>query len=246
MRSVVRGAWLEFTEKFEGAVPCWYNDKRGLTTIAYGNLCNTPSDAAQLFMVHMDGRAASVSEKVAAWHRVHDDAQAATKGWRYAATLTDVRLPRSEMLHLAYARLDSNERVLRARLPDHWDDLPACAQMALHSLAWACGANAYYPRLFSDIVKGDFSLAAAEIHMNEWSPEGIHNDGLVPRNVANKILMANAGYILAQALDLDLLDWTHDLSVADAITQPEIAEATPDSDETVIYSMQDRPPQAKG
>lgn len=232
MRPIVRARWFDFTEPLEGGVANFYADMRqtpehpnGIVTIAYGNAIFTPSEAAALPMVRLDGTPATDAEKIAAWHTVHDDPHARVHGWQYAARLSPLRLPRDGMRALAMARLESNERILSAKLPDRWDDLPACAQMALHSLAWACGANAHFPRLFQDVRDGDFEAAAAEIHMNEWTPEGTLNRGLIPRNVANKILMRNAARVRDFKLDPDTLDWTHDLSVADVVTVP----ALPDS-----------------
>lgn len=229
MRQVVRDAFLTFTEPLEGGVPCFYDDMRstpehphGIVTIAYGNAIFTPSEAAALPLMQPGGVPATAAEKVAAWQKVHDDPQAAHRGWQYAATLTTPRLTREGMGDLALARLESNERILRSRLPDCWDDLPACAQLALHSLAWACGANTHYPRLFTDVAGGFYEHAAVEIHMNEWTPEGTLNKGLIPRNVANKILMKNAAHVVAFGLDPDTLDWVHDLEVSAAPTLPSL------------------------
>jgi GH24 family phage-related lysozyme (muramidase) len=219
VRDSVRDAWIGFTEPIEGGVACLYNDVRGLTTIAYGNLCNTPGEAAALPLVHPDGTFATTAEKIAAWRAVHDDPNATHYGWRYAARLTPLRLTREGMSGLALAKLETNDRILLARLPE-WESYVACAQMGMHSLAWACGANAHFPRLFQAVTDRDFDRAAVEIYMNEMTPEGVKNAGLVPRNVANKILMRNAARVEAFHLDPDLLDWVHDLSVTDAPTLP--------------------------
>lgn len=232
MRDVVRRNWLAFTEPIEGGLACFYNDVRNKTTIAFGNLCDTPSEAAALDMVNRDGTPATAAEKIAAWHAVHDDPHAAAAGWTYAQNLTPLRLTRDGMVALAMQRLDVNDRILLARLPD-WESYPACAQMAMHSLAWACGANAHFPRLFADVTIRDFDAAAVEIHMNEWTPEGVHNTGLMPRNVANKILMRNAARVQAFNLDPDMLEWSIELDVKDLDTQPE-AVTTPADQPTVI------------
>lgn len=270
MRSVVCDAWLTFTEPLEGGVPCFYDDMRstpehphGIVTIAYGNAIFTPSEAAALPMVHPDGTFATSAEKIAAWRVVHDDPNAAHQGWRYAARLSPLRLTRAGMGALAMARLESNDRILLAHLPD-WESYPACVQLAMHSLAWACGANAHFPELFQAVTDRDFSRteiqlhdgqqvtvciggAELQIHMNEWTPEGTHNAGLVPRNIANKILMRNAQRVEAFHLDPDLLDWTHDLSVAGADTQPSAVD-NPASEPSVILHadpskyLQNEPP----
>lgn len=221
MRQVVVTRWLEFTEPLEGGCLCLYNDVRGLTTIAYGNLVNTPSEAAALALVHQDGTFATTAEKIAAWHSVHDDPNAAAGGWHYAAKLTDLRLTREGMAHLALAKLENNDRILLARLPD-WESYNACVQMAMHSMSWACGANAHFPRLFQAVKDRDFDRAAVEIYMNEVTPEGIRNTWLAARNVANRILMHNAQRVDAFHLDPDLVDWVHDLSVAASPTLDEL------------------------
>jgi GH24 family phage-related lysozyme (muramidase) len=234
VRQSVRDAWLAFTEPLEGGVSCLYNDVRGKTTIAYGNLCDTAGEAAALPLVHPDGTFATTAEKIAAWRAVHDDPNATTGGWRYAARLTPLRLTREGMAGLALARLELNDRILLARLPE-WESYVACAQMAMHSLAWACGANAHFPRLFQAVTDRDFDRAAIECHMNEWTPEGIHNVGLVPRNVATRVLMRNAQRVEAFHLDPDLLDWTHDLSVAEAPTLTELPD--PPSEPTTVLRV---------
>lgn len=222
MRAIVRESWLAFTEPLEGGVACLYNDVRGKTTIAFGNLCDTPGEAAALPMVHPDGTFATTGEKIAAWYTVHGDPNCASQGWRYASRLTNLRLTRDGMAGLALSRLEQNDRILLARLPD-WEGYPACAQMALHSLAWACGPHAHFPRLFQAVTNRDFTEAAVQIHMNEWTPEGIHNRGLIPRNVANKILMRNAARVDAYHLDPDTMRWDYVIGVDDEETQPELS-----------------------
>lgn len=231
MTDVVRDIWLTFTEPLEGGVPCLYNDVRGKTTIAYGNLCDTPSEAAALPLMHPGGVPATPAEKIAAWHAVHDDPSGAHLGWRHSATLTDLRLTREGMGALAMTRFDSNERILRARLPD-WDTYPACARLAFHSLAWACGANCHYPRLFADAQLRDWAACAIEIHINEWTPEGIHNTGVIPRNKRNEILMRNAQRVDAFHLDPDHLNWDAILGVQDADTLPELPKLITDIPES--------------
>ncbi len=227
MRSVVREQWLAFTEPLEGGVACLYNDVRGLTTIAYGNLCNSPGEAAALPLVHPDGTYATTAEKIAAWNTVHNDPNAAAGGWRAAAKLSALRLTREGMTGLALRKLDGNDDALHRRLPD-WESYPACAQMAFHSLAWACGAGAHYPRLFSAAQARDWDACSVEITINEWTPEGIHNVGLMPRNVANKILMRNASRVDAFHLDPDILNWHDVIGVSDETTLPDLnAESTP-------------------
>lgn len=237
MRTVVRDRWLDFTGPLEGpGVPCLYADVRGIPTVAYGNALFTPADMYALPWMHPGGVPATQAEKLEAWYAINGNMTAAKLGWQYAAKLSDLRLTREAMTALALAKLDSNDRILLARLPD-WETHPACAQMALHSLAWACGANAHFPRVFTDVANRDYDGAAVEIHMNEYTPEGIHNTGLVPRNVANKILMTNAQRVWNFKLDPDLIDWTHDLNVSDEPTLEQLPNPASEPIITVLPDM---------
>lgn len=226
MKTVVTERFLEFTEPLEGGISCLYADIRGKVTIAYGNLCDTPSEVAALLLVRADGTFATTAEKVGAWQTIHSDPNAAKQGWRYSAKLSSLRLTREGMAMLAMRRLEDNDRVLLARLPE-WESYPACCQMALHSWAWACGPNGHWPRLFEAVRQRDFQAASVEIHINEITPEGLRNAGLVPRNVANRILMVNAMRIEAYHLDPDLLNWTSVLGGSEEETQPDLS--LPDS-----------------
>jgi GH24 family phage-related lysozyme (muramidase) len=234
-RAVVRAVFLRFTEGFEGGLPYLYDDIEGIPTIAYGNAVFTPGAAAALPLMQPGGVPATYAEKVAAWQRVHDDPNAAHLGHLYAKQLTTLRLTREGMQALALAKFDANDAALRRLLPD-WEDMPGCAQLAMHSWAWACGAGAYFPHLISALKRGDYDSAVVEIHMDEWTKnakgERINNGGLVPRNVANKILMKNAARVRSFHLDPDVIDWTHDLSVSDEPTQPELPN--PPSEPTIV------------
>lgn len=230
MRDSVRARWLEMTEPLEGGVPYPYADIRGLITIAYGHLADPMSTFINLPLVRPDGVPASTVEKASAWQAVKNDRDAALKGHRYAAKLTTLRLTRDGMAGLALGKLDANDVAARQRFPD-WESYPACAQMAMHSLWWACGPNVAFPKLYSAVHARDFDAASVHIHMREVTPEGIRNAGLAPRNVANKILMRNAQRVEAFVLDPDLLDWKHDLGVADAPTLP--AMDNPASEPTI-------------
>ncbi len=223
MSDVVRAAWLDFTDPLEGgpSAPVIYQDIRGKVTGPYGVLCDTPSEVAALPMDHPDGRPATAAEKVAAFHAVKNDPFAAQQGWRRAAKLSALRFSLANMHAMALAKWDVHDRILRARLPD-WDTYPACARMALHSLAWACGANAHFPRMFQDVANRDFDGAAVEIRINEWTPEGLHNAGIIPRNRANEILMRNAQRVDSFKLDPNLLDWHDVIGVSDAETLTEV------------------------
>ncbi len=238
MRASVRAIWLTFTEIFEGGIPYLYNDIRGMTTVAFGNLVNSTGAVVGLPFMHPGGVPATPAEIAAAWQAVHNDPQAAPRGHTYARKLTSIRLTREAMQTLALRRLDMNHASLLKRIPE-LDDMPACVQMGMHSVVWACGAASPFPRLDSAVNARDFAASAIHCHMNEWTkdPEGkrIKNAGLVPRNVATKILFRNADRVQAFHLDPDLIEWEKDLSVAEAPTLR--AMDNPDSEPTPLPSL---------
>lgn len=237
MRSVVRTRWLEYTEPLEGGVAYPYADIRNLITVAYGNLIDPLSAALSLpFMTtetpHDDcvayeslglacGCRATKGQITAGWLAVKGDPLAARRGHLYAKGLTNLRLTPQAMAALALGKLDANDTVLRGRIAS-WESHSACVQMALHSLAWATGPAFNFPKLVSAVNARDYDAASIHIQMREWTPEGRHNAGLVPRNTRNRILMRNAARVEAFGLDPDMLEWTRDLSVAEVPTQPEL------------------------
>lgn len=242
MRAPVRANWLAFTERLEGGVPWLYADVRGLITIAFGNLVDPMSTALTLPLKRQDGSPATRDDIIADWLRVKGDPRSAKLGHLYSKALTHLHLTRDGMEAVALTKLDQNEAVLRGRFPD-WDDLPACAQMALHSLAWACGPAFHFPRLVSAVNAGNFDAASVHIQMRETTPEGVVNAGLRPRNVANRVLMQNAARVRDYHLDPDTLDWTSLVGVSDAVTVPALdnppSEPTHAASSPTLHPMPD-------
>lgn len=229
MRSVVREQFLAFTEPLEGGVPYLYADVRGLITIAYGNLVDPLSTALGLPLMHAGGVAATAAEITAAWLAVKGDPRAASRGHLYARGLTTLRLTREGMASLALGVLDRNDAAALKRFPD-WESYPACAQLALHSLWWACGSAAHFPKLYSACVARDWDAASVHIQMREITPEGIVNAGLKARNAANRRLMANAARVDGYHLDPDTLAWDALIGVADIETLPDLSTVADLSD----------------
>lgn len=230
MRQAVVDAWLTFTEEFEGGVPYLYADIRRIPTIAFGNAVFSDEEFARLPMVHLDGSPATSGEKMAAWHAVKNDLQSAFQGHLRAKSLpgNQLRLTREAMRDLALGKLHQNNVVLRRRVRE-WDEHGACVQTAIHSVAWACGPGFNFPRLIQALDARDFARAEVEIHMNERTPEGLLNAGLVPRNRANKILMRNAARVDAYHLDPDYLNWKTVLGPSEAVTVPDLSSIGDDA-----------------
>ncbi|HZM26941.1 MAG TPA: hypothetical protein VFB89_06270 [Gemmatimonadales bacterium] len=225
MRQVVKEAWLEFTEPLEGGLNYLYADKLNLITTGYGNLVD-PLSMAMALPWMIDGRAARPDEIATAWWTIKNDPNSAWRGHTYAKTLSALRLLPEAVHDLVYGKLRSNDAELGEAFAE-FEEWPAMAQMAMHSWAWACGAHSPFPELFKALRKQDFAAAAVHIHINEDGADRIHgtaddNRGLIPRNVANKILMRNAAKVLAFKLDPDMLEWKRDLGPPDITTAPEL------------------------
>jgi len=246
VRQAVRDVWLELTGPLEGAGLTYpYADVLGLVTIAYGNLIDPVSIAMGLPFVHHDGRPARGDEIASDWWKVKNDPFCRTRGHRYAKTLTEIRLTKEGVERLVYGQLEANDRRLESRFPA-MQDWPAMAILAVHSLSWACGPHFNFPDLVEALRDRDFAVAAGHIHINEWShmSDGtrVHNKGLIPRNVMNKILMRNAARVDAFRLDPDLIDWKHDLTVSDVDTAPELPAAVDATPIPVVISDSRIPP----
>jgi hypothetical protein len=196
MRSIVATRFLDFTETFEGYVEYMYVDVKGLVTIGFGNLIDPISYALALpFVKKPDGTtSATQAEITAEWHKIKD---AAILDYTALADLTTLKLTREAIVDLCRQRLRANEAVLkRTREFQTFDEWPADAQLALHSMAWAMGPafaeGGQWPRFRAACGQMDFAAAAANCRIDETG-----NPGVVPRNFANKTLFGNAPFVLA-------------------------------------------------
>lgn len=231
MKKSVRAAFVGFTVPLEGLVTWFYADVKHLITIGIGNLCDPISTALTLPLVRPDGSDASRDEIAAEWNRVkarccmrtdakHDAGCVAYLGHRSTEAITSLRLTPAGVDQVVLGRLDLNDALLLRRFPD-FEDWPADAQLATHSMAWACGPAFNFPRLAEALRARDFARAAAECHMDERN-----NHGLAPRNIANKRMYRNAARSMAWHLDPDELHWPAELE--DSVpTQPELPAAEP-------------------
>lgn len=231
MKPSVRAAFVPFTSPLEGVVPYLYLDVKGLVTVGIGNLVDPIQYALPLPFLHPDGRPASRDEIAAEWLRVKSDPHAARQGHLRAKAITTLRLDAAGIDLVVSRKLAQNDDHLRRRFADY-DDWPADAQLATLSMAWACGPAFRFPLLEAALKARDFYLAADECHINEAG-----NPGIVPRNVANKVLYRNAGRVQAFKLDPDAVHYPDDLTAAvqDAPTQPELPNAA--SSPTVYPSV---------
>lgn len=195
-----------------------YLDVLGLVTVAIGNLIDPISTALGLPFRKTNGNLASRDEIAAEWQRLKADPHAASLGYRYAQRMTTLRLDPDGISSLVLGKLDSNNTELRLRFPD-FEDWPADAQLATHSMAWACGPAFHFPALALALRAHDWMKAADEAHINTTN-----NPGVVPRNMANRMLYRNASL----AADPDVLYWPRDLGEASIDKGPD-TEPDPDA-----------------
>lgn len=215
MRDIVRSAFVQFTTAFEGCVPYLYQDVKGLVTVAIGNLVDPIQYALPLpFVDRVTGTPAARDQIAAEWLRVKGDASLARLGHRAAERITTLRLTDEGVASLVARKLEQNDAHLKGRFP-YIEEWPACAQLAAHSMAWACGPAFRFPLLEVAFRAEDWETASQQCHMNEAG-----NPGLVPRNRANVTLFLNAQRVRDYKLDPELLDWTHVLGVSEATTVP--------------------------
>ena len=235
MKKSVRDAFVGFTVPLEGLIRFFYADVKHLITIGIGNLVDPISTALTLPLVRPDGTDASRDEIAAEWLKVkeaccklkdgtHEKWCVAWLGWQSTERITSLRLTPAGVDQVVLGRLDLNDALLLRRFPD-FEDWPADAQLATHSMAWACGPAFNFPRLATALRGLDFATAAAECHMDERN-----NHGLVPRNIANKRMYRNAARAMAWHLDPEELHWPaeledsvpteRELPVADPVDEP--------------------------
>jgi len=204
MHQSVLERFVEFSAPLEGVVTSLYVDIKQLVTVGIGCLADPVQMAMNLPWVLPDGSRPTRDEIARQWRSVKAEAPRLAKlHWRYAAALTTIRLTDEGVLEVVRERLIANEKVLRGYFPN-WDLFPADAQLACCSIAWAVGAG--FPATF-----GNFRAAA---NAQNWtaaiSASGIRTDnnpGIVPRNAANRLCLANAQQVLSQGIPLDTLFW---------------------------------------
>src|SRR5215469_10503422 len=206
MRQAVRDNFKSFNTKFEGYLDFMYGDVKNLVTTGMGNLIDPIGQALSLPWVNADGSPASQQQITDAWNAVKARTDLNQKGGRAYKSVTSIRLTDDGINQLFMSRADSNEKYLKKTYPG-FDNWPADAQLALHSMAWAMGPAFKFPTFKADVNADppDFAKAAIDSHMNAAG-----NPGLVPRNAANKKLFENAAAVLKYNADPDKLYYPGD------------------------------------
>lgn len=199
MRESVRAGFIPFTSPLEGVVDFLYCDVKGLVTTAIGNLVDPVDYALVLPFVRPDGSYAEREEIRDAWLAVKARQDLKLRGGMAYRDVTTLRLTKEGIAAVVGRKLDQNDAYLRARFSE-FEEWPADAQLATHSMAWACGPAFRFPVLEAALRAQNFSLAAIECTINETG-----NAGIRPRNVANRTLYTNAARVLAFELDRSVL-----------------------------------------
>lgn len=186
MRPSVAAIFPTFTERFEGHTAYLYLDVKGLVTCGRGNLVDPLSFAQALPWTHPGGTPATSDEIADAWTAVKRAQWLAPRGGAAFAPLTLIRLSEEAIDGLTAAKMQANDRTLASRF-DGWEDLPADVQLAVHSLAWACGPAFRFPHFEAALTIRDYPTCAVECQM-----ASAQNPGLAPRNAADRALFLSA------------------------------------------------------
>lgn len=224
MKAECRDGFWPMTVELEGFVPHGYLDVLGLWTIAVGNLRDTVAEAQRLPLMRADGKPATKAEIAAehatmkaafcgvkgaedahrkcAWRGVAGKVCLAHQGWRAVSKVVakPLRLTEEGVRAVVMEQFEAHDLGLQARYRS-FEQWPWQAQLATHSMAWACGTGfgAKFPRLRAALLADDFRTAAVECHINESG-----NPGVIPRNVKTKALYRAAVGELVDPSPFDL------------------------------------------
>jgi hypothetical protein len=210
MRSSVLSTFPSFTAGFEGRLSYMYTDVKGLVTTGVGNLIDPIGAALGLpWKNNSDGSAASQDEIIQEWNTVKSAWPGVQSTGDHA--ITQLHLDPADIDALVASKAQQNDTFIRGQFAGY-DNWPGDAQLAIHSMAWAQGANfAGWPHLSAALnaQPPDFMTAAGppgdpsadtSTRGQAWLND-TGNPGLRPRNLANKILFQNAARVLAQGWD---------------------------------------------
>jgi GH24 family phage-related lysozyme (muramidase) len=199
MRQAVADIFPAFTKTYEGYVPFLYLDVKGLVTCGCGNLVDPVQYAMGLPWL-IDGDPTNPADDAAilqAWQDVKARQDLAQAGGVAFAGVTHLRLTSAAIDALVRSKCNSNESALAQRIPN-WTQLPASAQLATLSLAWACGPWFAFPKFLAALKACDWATCGLECQMDATG-----NPGLVPRNRAQAKLFGAC----AQGFDPDAVAW---------------------------------------
>jgi hypothetical protein len=193
----VKENWIDFSKRFEGYVPWMYEDRLGLMTTGMGNLIDSPLNAEpsmeptpfalSLPWMMPQGTRATPDQIRDAWKRVRARADLRPNSGLVYGGVSELRLPKEALGAMIASRFNQNERILGERFP-HFQEWPADAQMALHSMAWALGPGFRFNKFEAAANKTppDFLEMAKQSTIQGGDPR---------RNAANKALFESAANV---------------------------------------------------
>ncbi len=206
MRQAVHDAWRAFSVPLESLVHHMYLDILGLVTTGVGNLIDPVQAAIPLPWRRSDGSLAPKDEVVRQWTTLKENQDISRRHYRFAKELLDLRHGHALLLNdddidvLVTQKLEQNEVELRRHFPAY-DEWPADAQLAVHSMAWAMGPAfaKKFPTFTGIINRGDFVGCATQDQPGGRAACDINevgNPGVVPRNQLNRehFLAAGSGF----------------------------------------------------
>ncbi len=170
-----------------------YLDVKGLCTCAIGNLID-PLPLGLPF-TKQDGTQATEAEISAEWHAVKARQDLRMRGGMAYGAITVLRLTKAAVGEIVLGKLAQVDAYLAHRWRA-WETFPDDVQLAVLSMAWACGPAFHFPKFEAALLAGDWAECARECHMDETG-----NPGLKPRNAANVALFRSAASTIVPADD---------------------------------------------
>lgn len=193
----VASAWVKINTPLEGSLPFMYTDAENYVTTGMGNLVDPVGLALALPWRNPDGSLADAGTIEAQWQAVKNGGVNSSVN---AGPLTTIRLDAAGINQAVQTTLAQNESILRGHYPN-WDNLPADAQAAIMSMAWAMGPGfaGSFPQFTAAINAGNFAEAATQA---DFKGVGIEN-----RIAMNKAMLANAQAVVDGGYDPSVLYW---------------------------------------
>jgi len=217
MRSAVRSIVCAFQEKFEGALPHLYADRKNLVTTAIGRLVDLSEvspgapypwvPALKMPWKRPDATLASPAEIIAEWQLVKSRQELTVLGGRAYRAITRLRLTDADVEAITIDTAIEFESHLQRRFVE-WDTWPADAQLGTLSIAWAEG-----PLFFTRFPK--FSAAADRLDFGICADESKIPGGYDERNIASAVCFNNAAAVIKAGGDFEMLHWPTDLASVD-------------------------------
>lgn len=197
MHESVRLGFPAYTQACEGRVLFPYLDWNGDPTTGVGCIVNTVALMLALPWKLVDGSLAPQEEVIAQWNNLRAQTRLSKISYHYAESVTQLRLSEADVDALTLRRMASNDIELHKSILD-FERIPADAQCALHSMAYAMGVAkllALFPKFLRAVNARDWATALKECTIDETN-----NPGIPKRNAQNRVCLSNA---IAVQYDLD-------------------------------------------